>query len=226
MSEQQKQEFVTYKKFNFLFDAEPLIEVLLENEIEYEIENASPAIDITFSANTMHNEYRIKIAPEDFSKLEHIIQERTKLILDQIEDDHYFHEFSETELIEVLQKPDEWSTADVIIARKMLEDRGKKYSDDEIQAMRNRRIAQLTTPAPRPDGLILSGWILVALGGIFGFFIGWYLNSFKKTIFSGEQVWAFDNATRKEGANMFIAGVIVHILSLLIYFFKLYQVFI
>lgn len=217
MNNHPEKEFVTYRKYNALPDTLPLLELLQNEGIDYEIENASPNLDITFSANTSQDEFRVKIAREDFEKVDQIIQSMTRQILDQIEDDHYLFEFTDDELVEILEKPDEWSNDDYIIARKILSDRGKVFTDDQVHDMRDKRIEFLMQPKPRPSGLILSGWIFVVLGGLFGCIIGWYLKDFKRTIFNGRRVYEFDEQTRIEGRKIMKSGLIMHILFVLAY---------
>ncbi len=210
-------EFVTYRRYNNLFDTAPLVELLQQENIEYEIENASPNLDITFSANTSQDEFRVKIAREDFEKVDKLIQALTTQLLDQLDSDHYLFEFTEEELIEILEKPDEWSNDDYVIARKILSDRGKFYSDDQLVEMRNNRISFLKKPKTEPSGLVLSGWIFALLGGLFGLIIGWYLKDFKRTIFNGQRVYEFNEETRKKGHKMMRLGLIIHIICLVVY---------
>jgi hypothetical protein len=216
-------EFVTYTKYNSLLDAAPLIEILSEAGIEYEIENASPSLDITFSANTMQNEYRVKIVQEDFEKADALLQDAALTTLDDIEEDHYLFDFTDEELLEILEKPDEWSNNDYIYARKIFQERGKVFSDEQLNTMRNKRIENLKMPLPEPVGLIRTGWFFAVAGGLFGLIIGWYLKEFKKTLFNGERVWVFDESTRNKGRQIMQMGLIIHIILIVVYLLHLFQ---
>ncbi len=221
MHPENKTEFITYRRFKTIFDAAPLVENLRAAGIEFEIENASPSLDITFSANDSQNEYRVKVSPGDFEKIDALLQTDAAEIMNKIDSDYYLFSFSDEELVEILEKPDEWSSEDHFIASKILNDRGKPLTEEQIELMRQKRIAFLKKSSPKPKGLITAGWIQVFAGGLFGIIIGWYLKEFRKTLFNGERVWEYDEPTRLKGARMMKTGLFVHVLLLFAYLFYL-----
>jgi hypothetical protein len=217
MKKNKQSTFVTYRKFNSLMDAVPLMTLLKQNDIEYVIENASPSLDITFSANTMLDEYRIQISQSDFEKVDALLENISDVTVDEIDADHYLFEFTDEELKSILETPDEWSITDFVFARTILSKRGIEFTDEQLEDMRNARIRLLKTTRKTPRNFIFAGYVFALLGGVGGIAIGWYLKNFRKTIFTGEQVWEYDEKTRKIGAQIFTFGLVVNLLCVILF---------
>lgn len=200
--------FVTYKKFNSLLETKEIVRVLEENNIDYFIENASPSYDITLSANHHQDEFRIRIHPDNFNLLDQlIINELNELP----EETHFIHTFSENELIEILKKPDEWSTEILYFAKNILAKKGVNIKNEELETWKNERIEFLKKPLKKPNKLIQTAIYLNIIGGFSGMFVGWYLHKFVRTLFNGERVFAYDENTRLVGKNLFKSGLAIHL---------------
>lgn len=209
--------FVTYKKFNSLLEADELINLLEQNDINYIIENASPNIDITFSANRLQDEFRVRIQHEDFEKVNELLS--SNISLDQ---DHFIHEFSIEELIEVLKNPDEWSPEIQHIAKTLLTQKNPNFNVYELESWKQEKIDSLKQTQSEPVTLIRAALFLCVLGGFSCMFVGWYLNNHLKTIFTGERVYVYDEETRNKGKRLLKIGVIVHVLTLVLYLLFLF----
>lgn len=223
--QEQTDEFVTYRIFNVLQDALPLLDILKENEIEYEIENASPSLDVTFSASTLQYEYRIKIRASDFTKADSVISNDIIKTIDDIDSDHYLFDFSDDELVEILKKPDEWSRDDYMISHHILSQRGKTIPQQQLDQMRNDRVAFLKETRPYPKELFIAGWIGTILGGTFGLLIGWYILTFRKTIFNGERVFEYDQQSRNEAQKILRIAIVVQIITVILYLWWRFSAF-
>jgi len=111
--------------------------------------------------------------------------------------------------MEVVTKADEWSPFDVVLARKILADRGKEISDESIEKIHEKRIEEMRKPDPPQTQWITLGYILAFLGGVLGIFIGWHIYTFKKTLPDGERVYGYTEHDRKQGKIiMWLSGVI------------------
>ncbi len=66
----------------------------------------------------------------------------------EIGKDYYLYSFTDDELMEVITKADEWSPFDVVLARKILAEKGKSISDEAIKAINEKRIEELKAPEP------------------------------------------------------------------------------
>lgn len=202
-------EFITYQKFNDPALAEELAQQLEQHNIDYVIEEESSTFDPAFTYNPLAKEYALKISPSDFERATGLLKGDEIGNVEGIEKDYYLFGFSDDELMEVITKADEWSAFDVVLARKLLAERGKEISEQKIEAIHQQRIEELKQPDPPQTSWIVIGYICALLGGLLGIFIGWYLSTFKKTLPNGERVYEYAEADRKHGKRIFYVGIAV-----------------
>lgn len=202
-------EYITYKKFKSASEAEYLIEILENEKIEYYLDDIAPTYDITFTGGTdLEDKVALKVKQEDFSKIDKLLEEDAETEISSIDENHYLYQFSDDELVEILENFDDWGQTDYLLAQKILKDRGKEFSKDKIQKLKTLKIEKLKKPEKGNTGWFIFGFISAFLGGLFGILIGYHHYNFRKKIITGERVFAYDEKTRKQGFNMFILGII------------------
>lgn len=194
-------EFVTFDRFPNKEMAEDLGKFLESKGIDYVIEDDSPNLDSSFTGS-FAKEFRLKLRHEDFDKAHSAVEESVLGELDKLPQDYYLLSFSDEELIEVVSAKDEWNAFDYMLARKLLKDKGKEISQEEIKVLENRRIETLSKPDKPDKSVNFIGWIAVVLGGFLGLLIGWYLNTHKKTLPNGQLIHAYSENDRKNGRAM------------------------
>lgn len=200
--------FITFQKFDTTESAKELVSTLKDNGINVQIEDASPSVDLTFSGNTLQNEIRLKIQQSDFEKANQVLEKEAEQFIDKFPDDHYLYEFTDNELIEIIEKQDEWSKEDFLLSKKILKDRGLEINKEKIEELRQKRIYDLRKPEKGHKGWLIFGFISALLGGLLGIFIGWFYLTFKKTDPTGQQFYAYDKKTRIRGQQIFWLGLI------------------
>jgi hypothetical protein len=200
--------FITFHKFNSLEDAQELISTLKKSSVKVQIEDASPPVDITFSGNTLQNEIRIKVKQSDFGMANQILEKQAEQLVDKFPEDYYLYDFTDNELIEIIEKSDEWSKEDFMLSQKILKDRGHEISKEEIEEIKQKRIEDVRKPEKGHVGWLIFGFISAILGGLLGIFIGWFHWNFKKTDTTGQRVYAYDQQTRKIGQIIFWIGLV------------------
>ena len=203
--------FITFHKFNLLKDAQELISTLKKNDIKVQIEDTSPPVDITFSGNTLQNEIRIKVKQSDVGIANQILEKQAEQLVDKFPNDYYLYDFTDNELIEIIEKSDEWSKEDYMLSQKILKDRGHEISKEKIEEIKQKRIEDLRKPEKGHVGWLIFGLISAILGGLLGIFIGWFHWDFKKTDPTGQQFYAYDQQTRKTGQIIFWIGLVATI---------------
>lgn len=215
-------ESAIYKKFKSAEEALELLGMLKEADIDYAIENLAPPVDITFTGgNQLEDKIAIKLKLADFEKADHLLRENASESIHLIDKNHYLFDFSDVELIEILKNYDQWSMTDYLLAQKILEERGIDISDEQTQELKDKRIAEFSQPEKGHRGWLIFGFVSAILGGILGIFIGYHHFSFKKTIPTGEKVYAYDSETRSTGFCIFYIGVFAFIIwtvSMIVYF--------
>jgi len=199
----------TYRKYKTREDAIPLIEILELNDIEFLMDDISPTFDISFSGgNAFEDQVALKLKPNDFERVEILLNKIAEANIDLVDKDHYLFDFSNEELFEVLENYDEWGETDLVLSKKILIDRGQNITDAEILKLREEKNEKLRKPEEGRKWIIVAGYISSALAGPLGIIIGYHHFKFKKTIATGEKVYAYDTKTRKSGLNILYIGLI------------------
>ncbi|MBD3582643.1 hypothetical protein [Flavobacterium selenitireducens] len=215
-------EFLTFERFTHKHAAQALAKFFEENGIDYVVTDESPNLDSSFTGNS-ENEFRVKLKPEDFERAHKLLEDSVLGDLEDLPQDYYLYSFSDKELFDVVSAKDEWSAFDFMLARKILKDRGKSVSEQELSEMNKARIEALSQP-DKPDGFLnFIGWISVILGGVLGLLIGWYLSSHRKTLPNGQSVFAFSATDRNKGKAMFRWSIVSVIAWIAIWGYVNYQ---
>jgi len=176
----------------------------------------------------------VKIKSADFEKVNQLLKDDENKNIEDVDKDYYLFSFTDDELIDVVTKADEWSAFDVVLARKLLTERGKDISEAAISVINEQRLEELKKPESSQLSWIIVGY-LIALGDItiafgviiwpffvcaIGLFIGWHLASYKKTLPDGERVFGYNQTDRMHGKRIFYLGITVFVLSLAYLLFK------
>lgn len=201
--------FVVFRNFPTLIQAQELETLLNKNNIKTILGDNIPPLDVTFSGSTLQNQYEIKIDSADFEKAEIILEKETENLLDSIDPDYYLLSFTNEELYEILLNSDEWNVFDYKLAQKLLTDRGKTIDADMLASLKKERIKTLAKPEENQKPWIIAGYIFSFLGGGIGIVIGYSLWRSKKTLPNGERVYSYNEEDRKNGFRIFLIGIIV-----------------
>ncbi len=210
-------EFITYQKFNDPAFAEELTAQLDEHGIKYLVEEESFRFDPSLVLSNAPKEYAVKIKSEDFEKVNDLLKLNEAKNVEGVEKDYYLFSFTDDELMEVITKADEWSAFDVVLSRKILIDRGKAISDNEITQIHEQRVEELRKPDPPQTFWIVVGYAASLLGGVIGIFIGWHIYTYKKTLPDGERVYGYTGRDRWHGRAIFYLSIVVFAAAIIVY---------
>lgn len=207
-------EFITFKKFDDPALAQVLTDLLEENGIEYQIEEAAFSFDPTFAASKeLSTEYIVKISPDDFTRATELLNASEAEDIKHVDKDYYLFSFTDAELMEILEKADEWSSFDHQLARKLLADRGVDVSDQKLAGINQSRIDELKKPESKQSEWVIIGYIVAFIGGVLGIFIGWMLSSHKKILPTGEKVFVYREADRRHGKNILYISIVITVIA-------------
>lgn len=201
-------DFSIFKRFPTMAEAQQLIELLEANNIKFSLIDNSHDVDITFTGNQSQSEIQLLLQQSDFDKVETLMENAVSQELSEEDRSHYLFEFTDDELYEILTKKDEWSVYDYVLAQKILAERGKAVSEDELEAIKAKREAELAEPEEGPQIQIFAGYFFGILGGLIGLMIGWYLWKAKKTLPNGDKVPTYTEDQRNHGKTITIISVI------------------
>lgn len=202
--------FATYRTFTDPEEAEALATILDHHGIPYRIDRAETPV-LTFSSDMVHERLMIAVPPDLFREADKAQEAAVPDLPAEAFGDHYFSEYSSDELLEVLHKADEWSPGDVIIARRLLADRGVETDSAEIAAKQQENLVAKRQPIPGNPFLLGFGFVLAFLGGILGFFLGWSYATLKDRDASGVEYHRYDAHTRELGQWMMATSVLCFI---------------
>jgi len=208
--------FITYQKFDDPALADALAETLKENNIEHVIKEESSGFDPSFSMSRAAVDYAVKVHPDNFERINALLLKQEEKYTETVDKDYYLFTFTDDELMEVVTKADEWSAFDVVLARKLLTERGKSISDKDIVEIEEKRIEELKQPEKSQTAWIAFGYI-AALSGVSlvpylsfaGIFIGWYLSHGKKTLPDGKRIHIYTESDQRQGNIIFWLGIVV-----------------
>jgi hypothetical protein len=200
--------YVTFQIFSSVELAKGLTDLLDSNHIPYHVEDTS-AEAILMPTSSPLPEIRVQLFQEDFERANSLLESIAIANLAHIRPDHYLLEFSDAELIEILEKPDEWNKNDVVLAQKLLKDRGQEVNPELVNELQKIRLAALATPDNVPRNRILNGYLLAIFGSPIGFLLGWDLLSRKKNLPDGRRVFAYITDDRKHGNRILILGALL-----------------
>ena len=201
-------DFISYQKFNDPALAEELAEQLEQRKIEYTIEEEVTGFDPSLVMSNEAKYYAVKIKSKDFETVNELLKENEETNTGEIDKDYYLFSFTDDELMDVITKADEWSPFDVVLARKLLAERGKEISEQKIATLHEARIEELKKPEVSQTTYIMAGYLFAMLGGVLGFFIGWHLSGYKKTLPDGERVYGYTENDRWHGRLIFYLSFI------------------
>ena len=211
-----------YEVFQSFFeekDGLALRDLLLENGIDARLEKTRYTLGPFVTGDSNDASFHLKIRNTDFGKANGILNEYISKNLADVDADHYLHSFSDEELREIIQKPDEWSKQDYVIAKTLLQERGVSITEQEVQEARTTRMTELRTP-DKIEGLpIILGYIAVFLFFPYAIFYGLLISTSKKVLPDGSKVYIYDEKTRSHGRTMF--GISLAVLISFVFIFIL-----
>jgi hypothetical protein len=211
-----KEQFSIFKKFPTLEHAKEIANVLNDHNIDSFIDDNVPPVDVTFSGNTLQNEFEVKIKQTDFKKANSIIEKANEVSLENVDPNYYLLQFTNEELYEVLLKSDEWGDFDYALAQKILVQRGKGIDKEELATLKKERINDLAKPEKNQKLWIIVGYIFAILGGFIGLVIGYALWTAKKTLPNGHKVSSYKEEDRVHGKYIFLISLVVFPIGLIL----------
>lgn len=209
-----EEQYVAYRKFLTEEEAEPMAELFKLHNIKYTLEKFKPMLGYPYVFSRPEG-VELKISPEQFQAADKLLEEEAAKVISQLPSDYYLFSFSDDELYEVLEKPFDWTEEDTLLAQHLLSERGQPVSAEDIYKMKQECLEELRKPNKAETGMVTIGFAAAFMGGIVGVIIGYIVNSGKKALPNGEQVYTYDAKTRENGRLMFYTGIIMLIVEVI-----------
>lgn len=110
----------------------PLASLLDEHQISYEIDDTAVRFSVTSFSNSELNPVLLKIYKSDEEQVKKLLADHSF----NIENVHFLYSFSDTDIIDVIANPNEWTIEEQRIAQQIVGERGIKISADDIKNAR------------------------------------------------------------------------------------------
>ncbi|HRI00135.1 MAG TPA: hypothetical protein PK006_03700 [Saprospiraceae bacterium] len=212
----------TYREYNSEQEAFSAAKLLDKHSIPYQIEKSPAFFDIASFSNQTSIFYILKADKQNFPIIKEILKDEPEIALSDMDPGYYLFSFSNDELMEIIDKKDEWGELDYSLAKKLLSQRGIPLSDKVIEEKNKLRLEQLKSFEPTPYIYIIIGFILSIFGGLLGVYIGYKLSSSKKIITGEGEYYIFSPEVRRIGRFMMIMGGIAFSITLIIVLWRSY----
>ncbi len=152
MSEQGEMlEWMTLESFGSLDEAKALVALLEENAIEANLVNdanmGGDPLGLDFQ-NRGADSCIVRVHAKDIDRARRILEAGVRAGVSSADEVsmEMLGNFSDEELVEILQKQDEWNPENVILAQKILESHGKVYSEEDLKRFFDERVEVLRQP--------------------------------------------------------------------------------
>lgn len=214
-------EWIDVQTFADLESAKEVLSLFQENRLNYMIvedkRREVASIDMEFS-NRGIAAFHLQVLPPDLERAQRIIALASGQSVADVDEDDYISRFSNDELLEVLQKADEWNPSDVQLAFKFLNQRGHSVTPEDFEKMRQQRIQELETPIDASPTFLLMGYVFAFLGGFIGILFGFQLTTYTKRLPDGRKVHHYTKETRKKGQWILGFSMLISLAMITAYF--------
>lgn len=202
-------EFKTFMSLTDSVIVDEIVQILEVHKIAYKLQDTSKDFDASFSNNAAKNSYLIMLNPNDFDKASVLLEENTKLEIDDINSRHPFFDFTTEELKDVVKNYDEWYPADVKLAKQLLEKDNIVVEDSEIKEQQIQKMMLAQAPEKSSLLTLVMGYTFCIMGGLAGIGIAIFLMTGKRTMPDGSKKYIYSKSDRAHGMYMLVAGAII-----------------
>lgn len=228
---------LTFAKYNTVEEAQAHSIILTKNDITNIIETENTLLDSNFIGTYYNDAVLLKIANEDFKKAQQVLFENTIINLEEVDKDYTILSFSKDELLDVIKNFDEWGIYNVKLATMLLYNMGIEINTSNIRKYQEEQIEKLSKPKQFNKLVILicnifsilaifagllsnaalifiySFWLLP---GILGTIIGLTIYRSKVTLPNGEQVYSYNDNSRKQALLMIALNLFSILFNILV----------
>ncbi len=160
-------------------------------------------------------QWALLIEKTNWEKAQKILHQTAKEELKhaEIDSDHYLLSFNDDELLEVIQKQDEWNAFDVELATLILKERGIELRQKDIQELQEERVEKLKTEQPVGKTWLIVAYLALLAHGLISVVIGLYILTKKTTLPNGDLVPYYDDYSRAHAKAITIVGIVIFFIS-------------
>ena len=214
-------DFEFYRDFFNGEQVEAFVELLKENTIPFKLEKSQVLLDTAITGHGLMPFAILKLRASDFSKVNQLLEDYARNDPHFIAN-HYFHDYKASELLDVVQKPDEWTPEDVAVAHHLLDKQGVVIPKAQVETFKQQRIETLREGKKTSNSWVVTYLLFVLFGAfllspffiIGGIGMGWYYWQDKTLDSDGNKYFTFGDSSRNMGQLIFYLGWVFLLASL------------
>jgi hypothetical protein len=215
------QPYLTFQQFNDTDVAIAVARQLQDQGIDCIVEKDAPLLGTVFVGGNFESTTYVKLSPDDFPRAYAALEIYYQAQLETLPADYYLYSFTDTELMEIIQRPDEWGHLDHVLAKKLLAERGQEITPALAGEFQQQRLAELAKPETTHPFQIMWGYAAVIAFGLFspmmghitsficgstGLTLGYVLAYLKKTLPNGQWIHVYPPEEQKHGKRILVIG--------------------
>ena len=209
-------DFIPFRTFTDAESAADTVAALTAAGVDFQLEDTRNVPRSPLMVDFAQPEVRVVVRRTQLQQANTVLQQEA-MDTGPMPADHYLHQFTDDELLNIMSQPHEWNEHDYVWAQRLLLERGHSLRPAEVQALRYSHLEQLAEPKALPRSWQIIGWLAVALGAPLGIGIGLNICWARTTLPDGRMVPTYSAASRRQGIWMVGVGAVVLALSLLWY---------
>ncbi|QEC45270.1 hypothetical protein [Pseudobacter ginsenosidimutans] len=198
--------FLTYSRFYTKEEAEEFAALLDANNILFDAERLRTPLDNIYLGEDSEPKYIVKVMQEDFGKVESLVKKEMEKQVDELPADYYLFQFSNEELLEVLQKSEDWNHLDQTLAKRLLQQRNVRTDGLAVLAVFNEE--EINGKERISTTTLVITYLLAIIFAIVGMLIGALMITAKRTMKDGSKMPLYDNWTVNQGWIVFNIGLV------------------
>jgi len=200
------EDLIGFEKCLFKEDADYLQQLLHQNNIAVKVEEPKSDFDAIVGHSRDNEYYILSISFHNFDAAIKAIENDLKE--KGIPPDYHLREMETSELMEILEHPDQWSRFDCAAASILLKEKGVEITDKKIKVMAAAREDFLRSQRTisNPNFLLLI--LLSLFGAIIAIVYGTMLYNLSQTGTDGKKEYIFSEEGRNRGLVIAIIGVL------------------
>lgn len=212
----QDTDLIIFQEVQSIEEAVEVETVLLKENIHCKIVETKASYDPS-TGQTESDKLTVQVMRGDFDRAREVMihfAEKTEVAMHE---NHYFHDYTNEELLDVLKSEDDWSPEDVVYARKLLSEKNVTWDENEIFSINEAKRNEKDKTIEIPTSHYIIGIIVSILGGLLGLFYGIFILTAKKDDRYGNRIHIYGLASRKKANVLCILGSAA-LISAIIYF--------
>ena len=221
--QEEGQRYEIFAEFDYRQMFDDLCAFLDDQKIPYKIweKQQDPGEDYAKAPALKESVFYVYLRLLDFERTQALLREQAKQQAIYKEADYHLRRYSDEELMEILEQPEDWQALDVVAARYLLNERGHDISEEEAELMRQHRMIQLRQPRALTSKERRDGYLTAIILGPLGFFWGYHYYSDQRLLPNGRKVLNFAPQARYEGMRMMMISLSWSLLAGLILYYML-----